>query len=122
MSEIIAGTIDTCKKRRKFFDRLSYPIARVNANGGKEEDNNLEMNSRKTSPNHEKLPSNPVATKLLKNIVSLLLCGLATSRQSYFQQGISPRELACSKCDQIFESESDYMVHYNELHAATGLE
>jgi|GEM_PF-5607229 len=30
--------------------------------------------------------------------------------------------VACSKCNQIFESEGDYVVHYNELHAATSLE
>lgn len=28
--------------------------------------------------------------------------------------------VACSKCNETFETDSDYMVHYNERHAGIG--
>ena len=30
--------------------------------------------------------------------------------------------VTCSKCNEIFQSDSDYVVHYNELHADIGPE
>jgi hypothetical protein len=30
--------------------------------------------------------------------------------------------VACSKCNETFKTESDYVIHYNETHAGIGSE
>ena len=51
-----------------------------------------------------------------------LLDSMSSSPSTSEERDVTGVPVACSKCNQIFESESDYVVHYNAMHAATGLE
>jgi hypothetical protein len=57
---------------------------------------------------------------LLRHV--LYIDNMSASPRIPEERDVTGVPVTCSKCNELFESESDYVVHYNAMHAATGPE
>ena len=56
---------------------------------------------------------------LIFSMISIMSSSIAHISEERDDTGIP---VTCSKCNGTFQTDSDYVVHYNEIHAETRLE